>query len=52
MAEAYSWMYSGWDKGGTTQMSGWTELQFFWVVLSHCQRLCSAHVAYARIRGA
>jgi hypothetical protein len=36
----------------TTQMSGWTRPQLFWTVLSHGQRLCGAHVADARIRGA
>jgi hypothetical protein len=49
MAEDHSWMYSGWDKGETTRMSGWTRPQLFWTVLSHGQRLCGAHVAYARI---
>jgi hypothetical protein len=33
-------------------MSGWTRPRIFWTVLSCCQRLCSAHVADARIRGA
>jgi hypothetical protein len=33
-------------------MSGWIRPQLFWIVLSHCQRLCSAHVADARIQGA
>jgi hypothetical protein len=33
-------------------MSGWTGPQLFWTVLSHCQRLCGAYVADARIQGA
>jgi hypothetical protein len=33
-------------------MSGWTRPHLFWTVLSHGQRLCSANVADARIRGA
>jgi hypothetical protein len=39
-------------RGKTTRMSGWTRLQLFWTVLSHGHRLCGAHVAGARIRGA
>jgi hypothetical protein len=38
--------------GETTRMSGWKKPQHFWTVLSHGDRLCGAHVAYARIRGA
>jgi hypothetical protein len=52
MAEDHSWMYSGWDKGGTTWMSGWTRPQFFWTILSCEHRLCSAHVEGARIQDA
>jgi hypothetical protein len=33
-------------------MNGWTRPQLFWTMLSHCQRMCGAHVADARIRGA
>jgi hypothetical protein len=52
MADDHSWIYSGWDKGKTTQMSGWTRPHHFWTVLSRRHRLCGAHVAYARIWGA
>jgi hypothetical protein len=52
MAEDRTWMYSGWDKGETTRMSGWIRAQLFWTVLSHGQRLCYAHVVDAKIRGA
>jgi hypothetical protein len=38
--------------GKTTWMSGWIMPQLFWTMLSHGHRLCGAHVAYARIRGA
>jgi hypothetical protein len=40
MAEDRSWMYSGWDKGETTRMSGWTRPQHFWIVLSRRHGLC------------
>jgi hypothetical protein len=52
MAENRSWMYNGWDKGESTQMSGWTRPQLFWTVLSCGHRLCGAHVAGVRIRSA
>jgi hypothetical protein len=48
MNENRSWMYSGWDQGGTTQMSEWTRPQDFfycafllsyivWCPCSRCQ---------------
>jgi hypothetical protein len=33
-------------------MSGWRRAQLFWTVFSRYQRLCSAHVADAKIRDA
>jgi hypothetical protein len=33
-------------------MSGWTSPHIFCAMLSHYQRLCSAHVVDARIQGA
>jgi hypothetical protein len=52
MGEDRSWMYSGWDKGENYTYKWMDKATIFWTVLSHCQRLCCAHVADARIRGA